>query len=102
MMGDMGLMGLMGCVLMAAVLTRGLTSWVWCFVNKWEVSEDCTISQWVQIHAPKVIGEMMRCAFCFNWWLSWAVVVVALAVTGAWWMVAVPCFSTTVGRGRSA
>ena len=101
-MGDMGLMGLMGCVLMAAVLTGCFTSWVWCFVNKWEVSEDCTVSQWVQIHAPKKVGEMIRCAFCFNWWLSWAVVVVVLVVTGEWWVVAVPFFSTTVGRWLSA
>ena len=102
MMGDMGLMGLMGEVMVAAILTGCFTSWVWCFVNKWKVSEDCTISQWVQIHAPKVIGEMIRCAFCFNWWLAWAVVVIALAVTGEWWVVAVPFFSTTVGRWLSA
>ena len=100
-MGDMGLMGLMGEVMVAAILTGCFTSWVWCFVNKWEVREDCTVSQWVQIHAPKVIGEMMRCPFCFNWWLSWAVVVIALAVIGEWWVVAVPFFSTTIGRWLS-
>ena len=98
----MGLMGLMGCVLVASILTGCLSAWVWCFVNKFEVSESCTISLWVQIHAPDKIGEMMRCQFCFNWWTAWVIVVVALVFTGWWWLLAVPFFSTVIGRLLSA
>lgn len=84
--------------LSAVVLTGCLTSWVWCFVNRFEVSEGATVSEWVQVHGPRLVGEVMGCSFCFNWWLSWCVVAVALVVTGWWWLLAVPLFSTTVGR----
>ncbi|MBO5758424.1 MAG: hypothetical protein J6R31_00070 [Rikenellaceae bacterium] len=89
-------------LLIAAVLTGCLTAWVWCFVNKWEVSEDCTISQWVQIHAPKKIGEMMRCPFCFNFWLSLLFSIVLAVTMKEWYFVFVPLFSTTIGRWLSA
>ena len=95
MMGDMGLMGLMGCVLMAAVLTGCLTSWVVILLRKWGVLE------WLQVHGSEFVGKLVSCDYCLNWWLSWAVVVVALAATGEWWVVAVPFFSTTVGRWLS-
>ena len=85
-------------LLCAAVLTGCLTSWVWCFVNKWEVSEGCSIAQWLEIHGGRFVGGVARCSFCFNWWLSWAVVIPAAAVTGEWWLLGVPFFSTTVGR----
>ena len=84
-----------------SVLTGCFTAWVWCFVNKWEVSEDCTISQWVQIHAPKKVGEMMRCPFCANWWAAWVVMVPAILVTGDWVWTVVPFFSTAIGRALS-
>ena len=89
-------------LLCAAVLTGCLTSWVWCFVNKWEVSEDCTISQWVQINAPKKIGEMMRCPFCFNFHCAWMLMLVVSVLTGEWILLVVPFFSTTIGRWLSA
>ena len=88
-------------LLCTSVLTGCFTAWVWCFVNKWEVSEDCTISQWVQIHAPKKIGEMMRCPFCANWWAAWVVMVPAILVTGDWVWTVVPFFSTAIGRALS-
>lgn len=88
-------------LLCASVLTGCFTAWVWCFVNKWEVSEDCTISQWVQIHAPKKVGEMMRCPFCFNWHVAWVVMVPAILVTGDWVWAVVPFFSTAIGRALS-
>jgi len=82
----------------AAVLVGCLTSWVWCFVNKWEVSEGCSIAQWLEIHGGRFVGGVARCSFCFNWWLSWAVVIPAAVVTGEWWLLGVPFFSTTIGR----
>lgn len=88
-------------LLCVSVLTGCFTAWVWCFVNKWEVSEDCTISQWVQIHAPKKVGEMMRCPFCFNWWAAWVVMVPAILVTGDWVWTVVPFLSTAIGRALS-
>ena len=82
----------------AAFLVGCLTSWVWCFVNKWEVSEGCSIAQWLEIHGGRFVGGVARCSFCFNWWLSWAVVIPAAAVTGEWWLLGVPFCSTTIGR----
>lgn len=90
--------GVLVTLLCASVLTGCFTAWVWCFVNKWEVSENCTISQWVQIHAPKKVGEMMRCPFCLNWWAAWVVMVPAILVTGDWVWAVVPFFSTAIGR----
>ena len=82
----------------AAFLVGCLTSWLWCFVNKWEVSEGCSIAQWLEIHGGRFVGGVARCIFCFNWWLSWAVVIPAVVVTGEWWLLGVPFFSTTIGR----
>lgn len=82
----------------AAVLTGCWTAWVWCFVNKWEVSEDCTISEWLQINSTRVIGELMRCSFCFCWWLSLVFTVVFVLVTGQWILLVTPFFSTAIGR----
>ena len=82
----------------AAFLVGSLTSWVWCFANKWEVSEGCSIAQWLEIHGGRFVGGVARCSFCFNWWLSWAVVIPAAVVTGEWWLLWVPFCSTTIGR----
>ena len=82
----------------AAVLVGCLTSWLWCFANKWEVSEGCSIAQWLEIHGGRFVGGVARCSFCFNWWLSWAVVIPAAVVTGEWWLLGVPFCSTTIGR----
>ena len=82
----------------AAFLVGCLTSWLWCFVNKWEVSEGCSIAQWLEIHGGRFVGGVARCSFCFNWWLSWAVVIPAAVVTGKWWLLGVPFCSTTIGR----
>ena len=86
----------------AAVLVGCLTSWLWCFANKWEVSEGCSIAQWLEIHGGRFVGGVAGCSFCFNWWLSWAVVIPAAVVTGEWWLLGVPFFSTTIGRFLSA
>ena len=82
----------------AAVLVGCLTSWLWCFANKWEVSEGCSIAQWLEIHGGRFVGGVARCSFCFNWWLSWAIVIPAAVVTGEWWLLGVPFCSTTIGR----
>ena len=80
------------------MLVGCLTSWVWCFVNKWEVSEGCSIAQWLEIHGGRFVGGVAGCPFCFNWWLSWSVVIPAAVVTGEWWLLGVPFCSTTLGR----
>ena len=86
----------------AAFLVGCLTSWLWCFVNKWEVSEGCSIAQWLEIHGGRFVGGVARCSFCFSWWASWAVVISAAVVTGEFYLLAVPFFSTTIGRMLSA
>ena len=86
----------------AAFLVGCVTSWVWCFVNRWEVSEGCSIAQWLEIHGGKFVGGVAGCPFCFNWWLSWSVVIPAAVVTGEIYLLAVPFFSTTIGRMLSA
>ena len=96
MIGFMGLMGLMGRVLVAALLTGCLTSWVVILLKKWGVIER------VQVHGNAFFGKLASCDYCLNWWASWVVVVVALVVTGEWWLVGVPFFSTTIGRWLSA
>ena len=82
----------------AAFLVGCLTSWVWCFVNKWEVSEGCSIAQWLEIHGGRFVGGVARCSYCFNWWCAWAIVIPAAVVTGEWWLLGVPFCSTTLGR----
>ena len=82
----------------AAFLVGCLTSWLWCFVNKWEVSEGCSIAQWLEIHGGRFVGGVAGCPFCFNWWLSWAMVIPSAVVTGEWWLLLVPFCSTTIGR----
>lgn len=104
-MGFMDLMGLMGRLAVAALLTGCLTSWVVCFLEKWKVGpkeDDPSVMMWLQIHGNKFVSGVAYCHFCANWWLSWCVVVVALVVTGEWWLVGVPFFSTTIGRFLSA
>ena len=80
------------------MLVGCLTSWVWCFVNKWEVSEGCSIAQWLEIHGGRFVGGVARCSFCFNWWASWAVAIPAAVVTGEWWLLGVPFCSTMIAR----
>jgi len=87
----MGFMGLIG-FMVAALLTGCLTSWVVILLKKWGVIE------WVQVHGNAFFGKLVSCDYCLNWWLSWCVVLVALVVTGEWWLVGVPFFSTTIGR----
>lgn len=82
----------------AAFLVGCLTSWLWCFANKWEVSEGCSIAQWLEIHGGRFVGGVARCSFCMNWWSAWAVVIPAAVVTGEWWLLGVPFCSTTIGR----
>lgn len=107
-------------LLCASVLTGCLTAWVVLLLKK------CGVIEWMQVNGdlwfaklirwkkwlkdyydnndpkPNLIYELASCDFCLNWWLAWCVVVVALVVTGEWWLVAVPFFSTTIGRMLSA
>ena len=85
-------MGLMGRVLVAALLTGCLTSWVVILLKKWGVIE------WVQVHGNAFFDKLVSCDYCLNSWLAWCVVVVASVVTGEWWQAGVPFFSTTIGR----
>ena len=96
----------------SVVLTGFLTSWVVILLKKIKVIE------WLQVHgdewlwrmlkreSPSVddtkhrwlVNELASCDFCLNWWIAWAVVLIALIVTGWWWLLSVPFFSTPVGR----
>ena len=116
----MGLMGLMGRFAVAALLTGCLTSWVVILLKKWGVIERVQVNgdlwfaklvhrrKWLEDYynnnnpMPNPVYKLASCDFCLNWWLSWCVVVVALVVTGEWWLVGVPFFSTTIGRWLSA
>lgn len=79
-------------ILVAALLTGCLVSWIVILLTKWRVLE------WLQVHGTRLVSELASCHFCLSWWLSWGVVAVALIITGWWWLVAVPFFSTTIGR----
>lgn len=92
----MGFMGLMGRLAVAAVLTGCLTAWVVILLKKWGVVE------WVQVHGNAFFVKLASCDFCLNWWIGWCIVVVAVVVTGEWILLAVPFFSTTIGRLLSA
>lgn len=83
-------------LLFAALLTGCLTSWVVILLRKLGILEI------LQVQGNKIISKLASCDYCLNWWLSWCVVVVALVVTGEWWLVGVPFFSTTIGRLLSA
>lgn len=107
-------------LLCASVLTGCLTSWVVILMKKWGVIERVQVNgdlwfaklirwkKWLKDYydnnnpQPNLIYELVSCDFCLNWWLGWGVVVVALVVTGEWWLVGVPFFSTTIGRWLSA
>ena len=82
----------------ASCIVGCLASWIICFARKFEVRGGGSIVEWVQAHAPMLVGEMTRCDFCFSWWMSWVVVVVALVVTGEWWLLGVPFCSTMISR----
>ena len=82
----------------ASCIVGCLAAWIICFARKFEVRGGGSIVEWVQAHAPAKVGEMTRCDFCFSWWVSWVVVVVALVVTGEWWLLGVPFCSTMIAR----
>ena len=89
-------MSILTNILIAAVLTGCLTSWVVILLKKWGVTE------WVQVHGNSFFGKLASCDFCMNWWSAWVIVAVALIATGWWWLVGVPFFSTAIGRFLSA
>lgn len=80
----------------AAVLVGCLTSWVVVLLRKWGVLG------WLQAHGNDFVSELAGCAYCLNWWLAWVVVAVAVLLTGEWVLLAVPFFSTMIGRLLSA
>ena len=85
-------MGIMGDLLVASVLTGCLSAWVVILLKKWGVTE------WVEVHGNAFFGKLASCDLCLNWWISWVIVVVAVFATGLWWLLAVPFFSTALGR----
>ena len=82
----------MGDLLVASVLTGCLSAWVVILLKKWGVTE------WVEVHGNAFFGKLASCDLCLNWWISWVIVVVAVFATGLWWLLAVPFFSTALGR----
>ena len=94
----MGLMTLV-CV---SILTGCITSWIVVFSKKFEISKDCTIIGWLQIHGSKLISELASCDFCLNWWLSCIIILPVVLLTGEWVLIlTLPC-STMIGRFLSA
>lgn len=89
-------MGLMGRVLVAALLTGCFTSWVVILLRKLGVLEI------LQVQGNKFISKLASCDFCLNWWLSWAFALPIGLLTGDGWWFGVPFFSTTIGRWLSA
>ncbi len=85
-------MGLMGRLAVAALLTGCLTSWVVILLRKWGVLEI------LQVQGNKFISKLASCDYCLSFWLGWAVVIPAALITGEWFLLAVPFFSTTIGR----
>lgn len=91
----MGLMGLMG-FMAASVLTGCLTSWVVILLKKWGVIE------WVQVHGNAFFCKLVSCDYCLNFHCAWMLMLVVAVVTGEWFLMLVPFFSTTIGRLLSA
>ena len=50
----------------ASCIVGCLASWIICFARKFEVRGGGSIVEWVQAHAPRLVGEMTRCDFCFS------------------------------------
>lgn len=94
--------------LAAGAVTGCVTSWIVILLKKPGVffrhGEDKgpSFAEWCQARAPRLIGELMSCDYCMNWWLSWVVSIVAAVLTGdiAWLLV--PFCSTSIGRLLSA
>ena len=83
-------------LLVAAVLTGCLTSWVVVLLRKLGLLE------FLQVHGNKFISKLASCDFCMNWWLAWAFSLPLGLLTGDVWWFGVPWFSTTIGRLLSA
>ena len=83
-------------LLCASVLTGCLTSWIVILLKKWGVIE------WVQVHGNAFFGKLVSCDFCLNFHCAWVLMLVVAVVTGEWILLAVPFFSTTIGRFLSA
>lgn len=83
-------------LLVCTVLTGCWTAWAVVLMRKWGVSE------WLQVHGTRLVSEWAGCDYCKNFWLSWPVALVLVAVTGHWWLLLVPFGSTMIGRWLSA
>lgn len=79
-------------LLCASVLVGCWTSWVVVLLRKWGVLG------WLQAHGNDFVSELAGCSYCQNWWLAWLTVAVVVLLTGEWVLLAVPFFSTTIGR----
>jgi len=92
----------------AAAVTGCVTSFVVVLLKKPGVffrrGEDIgpSFAEWCQARAPKLIGELMSCEYCQNFWCSWLVSIPAAVLTGDILWLLVPFCSTSVGRLLSA
>ena len=84
--------GVMGRVLVAALLTGCLTSWVVVLLRKLGILEV------LQVRGNKFISKLASCDYCLSFWLGWVVVIPAALITGECFLLAVPFFSTTISR----
>lgn len=79
-------------LLCASVLTGCWTAWVVLLLRKWGVLG------WLQAHGNDFVSELAGCDYCLNFHLGWMTALVAALVTGEWVLLAVPFFSTAIGR----
>lgn len=56
------------------------------------------IVECLQTHGNDLFSKMAGCDFCMLWWLSVAVTIVIVAVTGNWHFVFIPIVSTPIAR----
>lgn len=57
------------------------------------------ILEWLQVHAPNdFLYNLTMCKFCCSWWMSVALSLSLLLVTGEWLFLAVPFCSTVIAK----
>nr|DAW08643.1 MAG TPA: Protein of unknown function (DUF1360) [Caudoviricetes sp.] len=59
---------------------------------KWGVVE------WLQIHGNNFFSQMAHCDFCMSWWVCLSLAIGASVLTGNYYLLLAPFFSTIITR----